>query len=132
VLFYALYPGHPPACAPAFTLCGTDVTGSSDLELDGIMDHAPGSRLIRRQGRQAPRLLRILQVPEQVKASNRTGRNGCPQTRQNLDFMAIRDTYQRRLGPSMGSFPLLPQGAFATAAGISMKNPRAGATESPR
>jgi hypothetical protein len=50
--FHALYPGHPPACAPAFTLCGTDVTGSSDLELDGIMDHAPGSRLIRRQGRQ--------------------------------------------------------------------------------
>jgi hypothetical protein len=52
----------------------------------------PGSRLIRRQrgqiGEVGAAALRIRQVVEHVRASNRTGRNGCPQTRQNLDFAA--------------------------------------------
>jgi hypothetical protein len=68
-------------------------------------------------------------VFEQTRASKRTGRNGIPQTRQGLvvtsrSLPIVCQTYQRRPGPSMGSFPLLPQGVCATAAGVSVKNPR--------
>jgi hypothetical protein len=53
------------------------------------------------------------QVVEHVNASNRTRRNGCPQTRQNIDCTAICYTYQRQPDPSI-------RGRFATAAGISV------------
>ena len=50
--FHALHLGHPPACAPAFSLRGSDAAGDCDVGLDGIMKHAPGMGLVRRQGGQ--------------------------------------------------------------------------------
>ena len=52
--FHALHLGHPPACAPAFSLRGSDAAGDCDVGLDGVMKHAPGMGLVRRQGRAGP------------------------------------------------------------------------------
>jgi hypothetical protein len=60
-------------------------------------------------------------VVEHVRASNRTGRNGCPQTRQNLDFAATCYRCKHRPGSSRGSIPLRPQGLCACAAGVSAR-----------
>jgi hypothetical protein len=59
------------------------------------------------------------QVVEHVTASNRTARNGRPQTRQNLDFIGICYTCEREPGPSRGRLSLQAQALFATGTGTS-------------
>jgi hypothetical protein len=47
--FHSPHLGQFPAFAPAFSLRSADAAGDSDVGLDGIMNHAPGAGLIRRQ-----------------------------------------------------------------------------------
>ena len=65
----ALHLEHPPERLSTFTPRGADVTGDSDLGFDGIVKHAPGSGLIRRQGGQC-----FAHVFEQTRASKRTAK----------------------------------------------------------
>jgi len=97
---------------------GTDYRPKGDPRRVKVHDLAPGvadgvrrlaggmARAYRYQARpnsSAPRLLRIRQVVEHVRASNRTGRNGCPQT------------------PTKSRFSGHPQGLCACAAGVSAR-----------
>jgi hypothetical protein len=50
--FHRPHLGQLPAFAPALALRGSDYAGDSDAGLDRIMNHAPGSGLVRRQGGQ--------------------------------------------------------------------------------
>jgi hypothetical protein len=50
--FHRPHLGQLPAFAPALALRGSDYAGESDAGLDRIMNHAPGSGLVRRQGGQ--------------------------------------------------------------------------------
>jgi hypothetical protein len=84
--FHALHLGHPTALAPSFAPPGAGHAGDSDVGFVGLVKHAPGSGLVRRQGgqdaRSPLRLFRFAHVFEQTWASKRTGRNSIPQIRQ--------------------------------------------------
>jgi hypothetical protein len=51
-MLHALHPGHPSALAPAFAPRCRGHARDEDAGVDGIMHHAAGSCLVRRQGGQ--------------------------------------------------------------------------------
>jgi hypothetical protein len=77
-VFMGFTSGIPPTLAPSFAPRGAGHAGDSDVGLVGVVKHAPGSGLVRRQGGQTARspfrLLRMRQVVEHVRASKRAGR----------------------------------------------------------